>query len=49
MAKLTHLGKMLTNENLIRIETKTKLKFGNNCYQSVQNLFPSRLLSKQAA
>jgi len=31
---------MSTNENLIRKESKSKLKFENNCYQLVQNLFP---------
>jgi hypothetical protein len=37
LAKLTYLGKMLTNENLIRKEIKSKLKSGNNCYQSVRS------------
>jgi hypothetical protein len=36
----------LTNKNLIQEEIKGILISGNACYQSVQNLLSSRLLSK---
>jgi hypothetical protein len=36
----------LRNQNSIQEEVKTKLKSGNACYYSVQNLLSSRLLSK---
>ena len=32
--------------NSIQAEIKSRLKFGNACYHSVQNLLSSRLLSK---
>jgi hypothetical protein len=35
-----------TNQNYIQKEIKSRLKSGNACYHSVQNLFPSSLLSK---
>jgi len=35
----------LTNQNSIQKEIKSKLKSGNACYHSVQNLFSSSLLS----
>jgi len=41
-----YLGTTLTNENSIAEEIKSRLKSGNACYQSVQNLLSSRLLSK---
>jgi hypothetical protein len=41
-----YLGKTLTNRNSIHEEIKSKLKLGNACYHSVQNLLSSRLLSK---
>ena len=41
-----YLGTMLTNQNSIQEETKSRLKLGNACYYSVQNLLSSRLLSK---
>jgi len=37
---------MLTNQNSIEEEIKSRLKLGNACYYSVQNLLSSRLLSK---
>ena len=37
---------MLTNQNSIAEEIKSRMRSGNACYHSVQNLFPSRLLSK---
>ena len=36
----------LTNQNSIQGEIKSRLKLGNACYYSVQNLLSSRLLSK---
>ena len=41
-----YLGTTLTNENSIAEEIKSKLRSGNACYHSVQNLLSSRLLSK---
>jgi hypothetical protein len=35
-----------TNQNLIQEKIKRRLKSGNACYNSVQNLSSSRLLSK---
>ena len=40
-----YLGKTLTDQNSIQEEIKSRLKLGNACYHSVQNL-SSRLLSK---
>ena len=36
----------ITHQNSIQEEIKSRLKLGNACYHSVQNLLPSRLLSK---
>jgi len=41
-----YLGKILTNQNSILEEIKSRLRSGNDCYHSVQNLLSSRLLSK---
>jgi hypothetical protein len=41
-----YLGKTLTNQNYIQEEIKSRLKLGNACYYSVQNLLSSSLLSK---
>ena len=41
-----YLGKTLTNQNSIAEEIKSRLKSGNACYHSVQNLLSFRLLSK---
>jgi hypothetical protein len=41
-----YLGTTLTNQNSIQAEIKSRLKLGNACYYSVQNLLSSRLLSK---
>jgi len=41
-----YLGTTLTNQNSIPEEIKIRLKSGNACYHSVQNLLSSRLLSK---
>jgi len=40
------LGTTLTNKNSIQEEIKSRLKLGNACYYSVQNLLCSNLLSK---
>jgi hypothetical protein len=36
-----YLGKTLTNKNSIQEEIKSRLKLGNACYYSVQNLLSS--------
>jgi hypothetical protein len=41
-----HLGTTLMNHNSVQEEIKSRLKSGNACYHSVQNLLCSRLLSK---
>ena len=41
-----YLGTTLTNQNSIQEEIKSRLKLGNVCYHSVQNLLSSRLLFK---
>ena len=41
-----YLGTTLTNQNCIAEEIKSRLRSGNACYHSVQNLLSSRLLSK---
>ena len=41
-----NLGTTLTNQNSIAEEIKSRLRSGNACYHSVQNLLSSRLLSK---
>ena len=40
------LGTTLTNQNSIQEEIKSRLKSGNTCYHSVQDLLSSSLLSK---
>jgi hypothetical protein len=44
--EVRHLGTNLTNQNFIQEEIKSRLKSGNACYHSVQNLLTSSLLSK---
>jgi hypothetical protein len=44
--KFKYLGATVTNRNSIHEEIKSRLKLGNSCYHSVQNLLSSRLLSK---
>ena len=44
--ELKYLGTTLTNQNSIQKEIKSRLKLGNACYYSVQNLFSSSLVSK---
>jgi len=41
-----YLGTTLTNQNSIAKEIKSRLRSGNACYHSMQNLLFSRLLSK---
>ena len=41
-----YLGTMLKNKNSIQEEIKSRLKLGNDCYYSVQNILSSSLLSK---
>jgi len=41
-----YLGTTLRSQNSIQEEIKCKLKLGNACYYSVQNLLSSRMLSK---
>jgi UDP-galactopyranose mutase len=41
-----YLGTTLTYQNSIQEDVKSRLKSGNACYYSVQNLLSSRLLSK---
>ena len=42
-----YLATTLTNQNSIQEEIKSRLKLGNACYHSVQNLLSSSLLSKK--
>jgi len=42
-----YLGTTLTNQNSIQEEIKSRLKLGNACYCSVENLWSSSLLSKK--
>ena len=41
-----YLATILTNQNSVQEEIKSRLKSGNACYYAVQNLFSSNLLSK---
>ena len=41
-----YFGTTLTNQNSIQEEIKSRLKLGNACYHSVQNILSSSLLSK---
>jgi hypothetical protein len=41
-----YLGTALSNQNSIQEEIKSRLKSGNACYHSVQNLLSCSLLSK---
>jgi len=41
-----YFGTALTDQNSIAEEIKSRLRSGNACYHSVQNLLSSRLLSK---
>jgi hypothetical protein len=46
MAEFRYLGKIVTYQNWFHEEIKSRLNLGNACYHSAQNLFSSRLLSK---
>jgi hypothetical protein len=46
VSQFKYLGTTTTNQNLIQEEIKRRLNSGNACCHSVQNLLPSRLLSK---
>jgi hypothetical protein len=44
--EVKYLGATLTDQDSIQEEIKSRLKLGNACYHSVQNLLSSSLLSK---
>jgi hypothetical protein len=46
MSQYKYLGTTVTNQNLIQEEIKRRLNSYNVCYNSVQSLLSSRLLSK---
>jgi hypothetical protein len=46
VAKFRSLGTILTDQNCMHEEIKSRLKSGNACYHSVQSLLSSRLLSR---
>jgi sorting nexin-29 len=46
VAKFKYLGMMLTNQNDIHEEIKSRLNSGNTCYHSVQNILSSHLITK---
>jgi hypothetical protein len=46
VARFKYLGTMLTDQNYIYEEIKSRLNMGNACYHSVQSLLPSCLLSR---
>ena len=46
MEEFKYLGTTLTDQNSIQEEIKSRLKIGNACYDLVQNLLSSSLLSK---
>jgi hypothetical protein len=46
LEEIKYLGATLTDRNSIHEEIKSRLKSGNACYHSVQNLLSSRLPSK---
>jgi hypothetical protein len=45
--ELKYLGTMLTDQNFVQEEIKSRLKLWSACYHSVQYLLSSRLLSKK--
>jgi hypothetical protein len=47
VATFKYLGTILTNQNDIHDEIKSRLNSGNACYHSVQNPLSSRLISKK--
>jgi len=46
VADFKYLGTTLTNQNYVQEEVKIRLKAGNACYHSAQNLLSSTSLSK---
>jgi hypothetical protein len=46
VAKLKFLGTVLTDQNYMDEEIKSRLHLGNACYHLVQSLLSSRLLSR---
>jgi hypothetical protein len=46
VSQFKYLGTTATNQTLIQEEIKRRMNFGNACYNSVQNLLSSQLLSK---
>jgi len=44
---IKYLGTTLTNKNSIQEEIKSRLKLGNVCYHSVQNILSSSLFAKK--
>jgi hypothetical protein len=46
VGEFKYLGTILANQNSIPEEIKSRLRLGNACYHSVQNLLSSGLLSK---
>ena len=46
MEEVKYLETALTNQNSIQEEIKSRLKLGNACYYSAQNLLSSSLLYK---
>jgi hypothetical protein len=48
VGEFKYLGTVLTDQDSIQGEIKSRLKLGNACYHSVQNLLSSSLLSKDS-
>jgi hypothetical protein len=46
VAQFRYLETTVTNQNLVQEKIKRRLNSGNACYDSVQNILSSRLLSK---
>jgi hydroxymethylpyrimidine pyrophosphatase-like HAD family hydrolase len=47
VTKFKYLGMTMANQNDIHDKIKSRLNSGNACYYSVQNLFPSCLISRK--